>query len=255
MTTIFRLVVYCLIALSISVGSYAADKTEIRELLSKHYRLQRPEGPGPFPAVMMVPGCFGFDDAKFVKRHYDIVQNKLVELGFVTLRVNYLAVRDAKTCYPDAPTWDVADDICIATEFLRQQTYVKKGAINVIGWSWGGASAFRALRTTRNREPAKVDAVITYYPHCDEAMWWDSEVPVLVLGGAIDDVSPFSSCEMLFSQVVKPDKLTIRVYDNARHGFDRSELPDAVKFPFGTLGYNEAAAKAAWKEVTNFLRR
>lgn len=233
----------------------AADNSEHQEHLAKHYRLEKPDGAGPFPAVMMVPGCTGFDDAKFVKNHYDNVQSQLVELGFVTLRVDYLAARNATLCWPDVPTNDVADDICIAAEYLGQQTFIKKGAINVIGWSWGGASAFRALRRTGSREPAQVDTVVAYYPHCSMARKWDSEVPVLVLGGAIDKVSPFSTCEMLFRQVAKPDKLTIRVYEGAHHGFDRAELPSTTEGDFGTLGYNEAAAKSAWNEVTNFLRK
>ena len=233
----------------------AADNADHKELLSKHYRLQKPVGAGPFPAVMMVPGCTGFDDAKFVKKHYDNVQSQLVKLGFVTLRVDYLAARNATSCWPDVPAIDVADDICIAAEYLGQQTFIKKGAINVIGWSWGGASAFRALRRTGSREPAQVDAVVAYYPHCNAARKWDSDVPVLVLGGAIDKVSTISSCEMLFSRVAKPDKLTFRVYDSAHHGFDRAELPSAIEGKFGTLGYNEAAAKSAWNEVINFLRK
>ena len=62
----------------------AADNADHRELLSKHYGLEKPDGAGPFPAVMLVPGCSGFD-AKFAKGHYDGVQSHLVELGFVTL--------------------------------------------------------------------------------------------------------------------------------------------------------------------------
>jgi hypothetical protein len=54
----------------------AADNADHRELLSKHYRLEKPEGSGPFPAVMMVSGCSGFD-AKFAKSHYDAVQKRL----------------------------------------------------------------------------------------------------------------------------------------------------------------------------------
>ncbi|MEJ2170823.1 MAG: hypothetical protein P8X90_35475, partial [Desulfobacterales bacterium] len=97
MAKIIRLVLSCLIALSISVVSYAADDNEIRERLSKHYRLEKPEGKGPFPAVIMVPGCSGFD-AKFAKAHYDRVQRRLVDMGFVTLRVNYQAARNVANC-------------------------------------------------------------------------------------------------------------------------------------------------------------
>jgi len=73
MVTIFRLFLSCLIALLIPIGSYAADKADHKERLSKHYRLEKPDGAGPFPAVMLVPGCSGFD-ADFQKEFYDSVK-------------------------------------------------------------------------------------------------------------------------------------------------------------------------------------
>ena len=223
------------------------------ESLSKHYKLEKPSGTEPFPAVILVSECSGFD-AEFSKNHYNHVQNELLKLGFVTLRVNYLAARNAKNCMK-VPTWDVADDICIAAKYLNQQSFVKKGAVNVIGWSWGGASAFRALRSLKRREPAQVDAVVAYYPYCNHARHWDSEVPVLVLGGALDTVSVFTSCDTIFNRLPKRDKLTVIVYENARHAFDNFDLPAEKQYQFGTLGYNEAAAKAAWIEVTKFLHK
>ena len=232
----------------------AADDAKHSELLSKHYRLEKPDGAGPFPAVMMVSGCSGFD-AKFAKGHYDGVQSNLVELGFVTLRVNFLAARNATSCVPDVTTADVADDICIVAEYLRQQPFVKKGAINIMAWSYGGAGALMALTRTESREPVQVDAVLAYYPYCARAVRWDSEVPVLVMVGAIDNVAPLSVCERIFGDLPKRDKLTVRVYDNAHHSFGNSTLPAEMRYRFGTLGYNEAAAKSAWKEVTKFLRK
>jgi dienelactone hydrolase len=254
MVMIFQLVLSCLIALSITVGSYAADDTETRELLSKHYRLEKPVGPGPFAAVMLVPGCSGFD-ADFTKERFDRVQSRLVELGFVTLRVNYLAARNASSCYPDVPTEEVAGDISIAAEYLRQQPFVKKGAINVLGWSWGGGSALQALGRTGKRDPVQVDAVVAYSPACAFVQEkWESEVPVLVLAGALDNVNPLTKCNYLFSGLPS-HRLTVRVYDDAHHGFDNFQLPAEMLYQFGTRGYNEVAAKSAWLEVTNFLRR
>ena len=239
-----RFICILLIAIFTFVPMIRADENaKHRELLSKYYRLEKPTGAGPFPAVMMVSGCSGFD-VEFGKKSYDNVQRKLVELGFVTLRVNYLAARNLNICL-DVPSNSVADDISIAAEFLKQQSFVKKGAINVIGWSYGGASAFRALRRTGSREPAEVDAVVAYYPYCVAARHWDSEVPVLVLHGAIDNVATPTSCEYIFSRLGKPDRLTFRLYDDAHHAFDISELPAEMEYQFGTLGYNEKAAKAS----------
>ena len=251
MVTIFRLFLSCLITLLIPIGSYTADNADHQEHLSNHYRLEKPDGVGPFPAVMMVPVCSGFD-ADSAKGHYATVQSRLVELGFVTFRVNYLAARNAASCQSGVSTEDVAGDIRIAAEYLRQQPFVKKGAINVMGWSYGGAGALQALGRTWNRDPVQVDAVVAYYPHCHLVQQkWESEVPVLVLVGAIDNVTPLRFCKMLFVDL----PITVRIYDDAHHAFDVFELPAERQYEFGTIGYNEAAAKSAWIEVTNFLHK
>ena len=232
----------------------AADNADHRELLSKHYRLEKPEGSGPFPAVMMVSGCSGFD-AKFAKSHYDAVQKRLVELGYVTLRVNYLAARNAASCQPNVSTQEVAADIGIATEYLKQKPFVKKGAINVIGWSYGASGALQALGRRNSREPVQVDAVVSYYPHCG-FIWqrWEPDTPVLVLAGTLDNIAPIRQCDYFF-RGLPSNKLVVRVYDDAHHCFDMSDLPAQTIGEFGTMGYNEAAAKSAWSEVTNFLRK
>lgn len=247
-----RFVSMILLAISFFVPMAQADENKDQEeLRSKHYSIEKPDGAGPFPAVILVSGDFGLD-LEFSNKHFDNVQKRLVDLGFYTLRLNYVAARNATTCL-DVPTWEVADDIYIAANYLNREKYVKKGAINLIGWSWGGASAFWSLSQTDNRNPANVDAVIAYYPHCPAANDWDSEIPVLVLGGGIDLISPIKKCNFIFNNVGKPDKLTVMVYDSARHGFDVPELKDATVTKFGIMAYDETAAKAAWNEAVKFL--
>jgi dienelactone hydrolase len=197
---------------------------------------------------MMVPGCSGFD-AEFQKAFYDSIQNQLVELGFVTLRINSLAVRNVTNCMQGVHPADLAD------EYLLQQSFVKKGAVNVIGWSWGGAVALSALSSAGSEESISIDAVVAYSPACEWVSKWDLEIPVLVLAGSLDNVAPFKKCQTLFSSIPKPDKITVRVYEGAHHGFSNFQLPAEMQHPLGTLGYNQAAAVSAWKEVVDFLRK
>jgi dienelactone hydrolase len=250
---VFAFLVYCA---SDGQSQEVGDTADHRELLSKYYRLEKPNGAGPFPAALLVPCSGGFEAKNHIKFH-DYVQSQLVELGFVVLRVNYLAVRNANRGW-QVSAEDVAGDIGIAVEYLRQQPFVKKGAINVMGWSWGGGGALQALGRIGSREPVQVDAVVAYYPSCNivNVQSWDLEVPVLVLVGSNDNVTPLSFCETLFGHLPKQNRPTVRVYDKAHHHFDNFELqarnqssPDAIS------GYNEADAKSAWIEVTNFLRK
>ena len=231
------------------------ENTNHRELLSKHYRLEKPDGEGPFPAVMLVPACSSFNNSK-APNFYKNVQNKLVELGFVTLRVDYIAARNIESCM-GTNTTSAGNDICIAADYLNQQTFVKKGAVNVIGWSFGGAAVFRALRSTGSKKAAQVDAAVTYHPYCNAARRWKSDVPVLVLMGTKDNITPVTACEYLFSTLPKRDRLTIRIYEDAHHLFDMDELPPETTSSVvtGSIGYNKAAAEAAWIEVTKFLKR
>lgn len=248
-----RFFLFFLVALLILIGGYLARNGDNGDRLSEYYQLEKPRRGGPFPAVMLVPGCSGFD-GEFTKAHYDRVQDRLVKSGFVTLRVNYLAARSAANCYPDVPTGNVAGDILIAAEYLRRQPFIKKGALNLLGWSWGGASALQALEHNGKREPVQVDAVVVYYPVCNRVHGFKPDVPVLVLLGGLDAVAPMSECETLFGGLPKRGNITVRVYEGAHHGFDISDLP-ANKLLKGALSYNEAAASSAWSELTAFLRK
>lgn len=253
MSSIIKLGMACLLVLSLNSGSYAAENADHRKKLELHYRLGKPPGAGPFPAVMLVPGCSGFE-AGFSKPHYDDVQQRLVALGFVTVRVNYLAVRNAYNCL-SVPTRMVAGDIAIVAEFLNRQSYVKRGAINLVGWSYGGVSVLTALAPEGDRKPVTVDAVAVYYPACRRGVPWDSAIPVLVLHGTVDNVAPMAVCEKFFRGLPKSTRLTFRTYKGAHHGFDVSQIQEEFQYSFGTLGYNEKAAKAAWRELTAFLRK
>jgi len=230
-----------------------AHPADLSEALEKHYRLEKPDGNGPFPAVMMVSGGSGFN-ASFAEGHYDAVQRELVNLGFVTLRVDYLGARNAASLM-EVSVEQVATDIAVSAEYLREKAFVKKGAINIIGWSYGGASALQALGRTYNRKAVEVDAVVAYYPACNLVQQkWESEVPVLVLVGTADNIAPVRHCEFLF-RGLPGHRFTLKVYDDAHHCFDMIGLPPERQYEWGTIGYKETAAKSAWLEVTKFLKK
>ena len=81
MVILFRSVLFVLIIFQIAIGSYADDNASKIDQLSKHFRMEKPEGKGPFPAVMLVPGCRGFE-LKSMKSQYDRVQSILGKISY-----------------------------------------------------------------------------------------------------------------------------------------------------------------------------
>ena len=236
----------------LSLGCSLVGKTAAADLtaLSAHFNLQKPDGAGPFPVVMMLPGCSGF---KAGAASYDSVQNRLKDAGFLVLRVDYFTARNKERCDGGAVTTrQGAEDVRTVAAYLKSQSFVKQGSINVLGWSFGGGVALDALA---DDVQAGVDAVVTYYPLCRDLKSWKMRVPALVLFGEADNVVSLDWCKRIFATLSDPNVARLRTFADSYHGFDMSHLPAKTEYRFGTLGYNEAAAKSAWRELEQFLRR
>ncbi len=215
------------------------------EELKSYMETTTPTGAGPFPAVMMVSGCFGFG---FSAGRYNEVQEQLTKLGFLVIRVDSLKARGQDGCDSGmVSTNDQVEDIQTAAAYLRSQANIKKDAINVLGWSWGGGGTLAAAIAGEG-----IDAAVAYYPACgylaDEAV----NVPTLVLFGEADNVVPIEFCDKIFSA---SKTLTLRKYPGVHHGFDNPKNDPPRQYRFGTLGYSEPAKKAAWAELEKFLKR
>ncbi len=213
--------------------------------LKSYMETTTPTGVGPFPAVMMISGCFGFG---FSAGRYDDVQEQLTKLGFLVIRVDSLKARGQDTCYNRRVSIvDQVEDIQTAATYLRSQTNVKKDAINVLGWSWGGGAALAAAVVG-----AGINAAVAYFPACGNVPDKAVNVPTLVFFGEADNVVPIAMCKSIFST---SKILTLRMYPGVHHGFDNPKNDPPREYRFGTLGYSEPATKAAWAELKNFLKR
>ena len=98
-------------SLGLSVSTWADSSAKHQRRLEAHYSLERPEGRGPFPAVMMVPGCSGFA-APLWQGRYARAAQKLTAQGFVVLKVDYLAARGQSRCTAVLHE-EVAQDIAV----------------------------------------------------------------------------------------------------------------------------------------------
>jgi dienelactone hydrolase len=110
------------------------------------YRVFRPDGAGPYPAVAFVSGCSGFAPVG-ARKFYERVAEKLRGQGYVVLFVDYVGRRGLQHCAraPMVTEGDAAKDLVAAVTWLRSQESVDKARISALGWSYGGGAVLAAL--------------------------------------------------------------------------------------------------------------
>jgi len=216
------------------------------------YRMFRPDGPGPHPAVVFVSGCSGFAPA-IAPQSYERAAEHLRQQGYVVAFADYLGRRGLQNCNTSRINRsEVGKDVIAAAHWLRTQPFVDPARISTIGWSFGGGGVLMAL-SEHSQEQLGFSRAVLYYPACGLLPSWKSTVPVLMLLGGADEVSPGDACEELVKTSATPKAVKIVIYSGALHAFDVSELPAETTYPFGKIGYNPRAAAAAQHELERFL--
>jgi dienelactone hydrolase len=215
------------------------------------YRIFRPDAPGPHPAVVFVSGCDGFAPSISPAR-YERRAEQLRALGHIVVFADYLGRRGLKTCAGSVTHDDAARDLMTAAAWLRSQAAVDPSRITAMGWSYGGRGVLAALARNAERQVAFSRAVV-YYPDCRGLEPWKTAVPVLMLLGGDDEMTPAALCQEAARRVAVPAAVKIVVYPGALHAFDVPELPARMRYGFGAIGYQPEAAAAAWREVERFL--
>ena len=214
--------------------------------------LTRPDGPGPFPAIVHLHGCSGLPDE--VKRSANhLGSERAAAWGYVVLVVDSFTTRGIdNTCSGEfAPR--VANAYG-ALAYLARQPFVDANRIAVIGFSAGGIATL-SIAEARDFElfdgegEHKFKAAVAFYPFCrsDNTL----AIPTLILIGELDDWTPAAACRAATARRIGDSPVKLIVYPGAHHAFD---TPRPGRRYFGHwLEYNAAAADAATEETRRFL--
>ena len=221
--------------------------------------LARPEGRGPFPAVVVLHGCAGF--------HQDMLAwaDRLRRWGYVALSVDSFGPREIEMrCvgFGDQPA-----DAFRALAYLKTQSYVRADQVAVLGFSMGGNSVLAALeqRSISGLYPDKFRAGVALYPNCSGSTGLMT-APTLVLIGALDDWNPASNCEAMAAGRSElgisrspGDRSLVQliVFPDAHHGFDMAGLrfSNGIKVLGHRMEYNDAVTRDSIEKVRMFLRQ
>ena len=121
----------------------ADDLAARRKALEPYFRMYRPDGSGPIPAVLFVSGCLGFGPTT-APRSYTSLAEDWKAKGYAVVFVDYLAARGTDRC-SGTTTEDVGKDVLAVASYLRTQPFIDPKRISAIGWSLGGGGVLDTL--------------------------------------------------------------------------------------------------------------
>lgn len=236
--------------------------------------LYRPDGKGPFPAVIGLHNCTGLNNRNGVigTRYKDWGQ-RLAKSDFVVLLpdsngsrglgsqcgVRKRSIRNERERVADADA---------ARDWLQKQDWVIPDRISLLGWASGGIAALWAVRVGSQPPPGTdFRSAVAFYPGCRRlgTVAWSARVPTLILIGRADDQASAVACQqMVVGARGRSAKVDIHVYPGAHHDFDHPNRPLEVRTGLafsvdnsgrGHTGTDPAARADALKRVPVFLAR
>jgi dienelactone hydrolase len=238
--------------------------------------LFRPDGAGPFPAIVGLHGCEGLLGRNGTpETRYSDWAAHLTKAGFVVLYPDSYGSRGlGPQCATRRQTIRVdherVTDANAARRWLQTQPFVKADHVTLLGWATGGIGA---LWTVRRRavlpkdDKADFRSAVALYPGCRrlDNTAWSARVPTLILIGAADDQASAQVCQHMVAGARGPSAGTsIIVYPGTYHDFDAPNRPVQVRDGYAFAldnsgkihsGTNPAARADALRRVPQWLAR
>ena len=222
------------------------------EELAPHVKLTKPDGEGPFPAIVLLHGCGGMKSA-----HPHRWGQRLAEWGYVSLQVDSLTPRMISSiCAGGMISMEMlpyrVEDAYLARDYLATLDVVDPGRIGVMGWSHGGTTAIKAVN--KSGEPKRRNpftAAVAFYPACYKSI--DPISPLLILSGGRDRWTPADLCLRHAPAGSPTDMFRIEVYPEAYHCFDRVGIDTQQQGHI--LRYHTQYAEDAFVKVKAFYHQ
>ena len=169
-----------------------------------------PAGDGPFPAIILAHGSYGFDGPTAIKSYLNVAK-KFTSEGFVVVALSYDASTNGVT------SGKAMRQITDAIELAKNQSNIKADKICLWGFSNGGAAVLNVA--AENSKLAGVAAVQRYLPR---ASGTDKKiaVPVLLIGGDFDTIAPNSSLKDYEKSLQSQGKTVESLYGPWQHSYE-----------------------------------
>ena len=236
--------------------------------------LSKPDGPGPFPAVVILHDCSGLGpQSSGAPRRWT---RELVGQGYITLLPDSFTTRgfeggvctDGSRSRNDISPARRVRDAYAALAYLRTLPDVDGRRVAVMGGSHGGTTTLATMAAPAgDADPHALErragfaAAVALYPACvpSTRSWrvggsslvsrtgpeiaYEPVAPLLILIGDKDDWTPAEACRQLAEGArAAGHPVTIKVYPGAHHSFDS---PNPVRYVPARINANAPGGRGA----------
>lgn len=187
------------------------DKATISATISK------PEGAGPFPAIIVLHDCGGISqkDRDWAKR--------LTTWGYVAIIPDSFGSRSHGALCTDVEKVGArqrVQDVIGTAEYLATLPYVQKGNIGVLGFSHGGWTIMKGVQQDAYWSAYGIKGAVAYYPYCTAPNDNNVALPLRILIGEKDDWTTAQRCRDVVAGAKRASLIDMTVYPDAYHSFD-----------------------------------
>ena len=179
--------------------------------------IAKPEGPGPFPAVIVLHDCGGINskDRDWTKR--------LASWGYVAILPDSFGSRGQGNLCADVEKVGAqqrVQDVIGTAEYLATLPYVRKSKIAVLGFSHGGWTIMKGVQEDAYWSAYGIKGAVAYYPYCTAPQDRNVVLPLHILIGEKDDWTTPDRCRAVVAAAKNPALIEMTVYPDAYHSFD-----------------------------------
>lgn len=239
-----------LTAVALVLGACAAPTQTASGPASIPIEILKPDGAGPFPAVVMLHDCSGLGPrSSGAPRRW---ARELVNQGYVVAIPDSFSTRGHVNgvCTDPSPSRNEVsplrrvEDAYEALAMLKAMTDVDGEHIGVMGGSHGGSATLATVANARTG----FAAAIALYPGCHlgRPQWtteYKTTAPLLILAGELDDWTPAKYCvELVEAARRSGSPAEIKVYPGAHHAFDSAK---PVRYLAARVNSNAAGGRGA----------
>lgn len=258
---------------------FPTEPSRLSFFSSPRMALYKPDGVGPFPALVLHHQCGGLSNPRSRWQNVSMLNwaKEAVARGYVALLIDSLDPRGVDSVCM-GPRGGVnlmrgVKDALQAAEHLRKFDFVDKKRVAFAGYSWGamvGVLASGKLWGTTLGPGERFAAVVSFYPGCFtikppagapyEIVNADIDRPLLVLMGEKDTETPPADCVPKLEAVRAAGALVEwHVYPGTTHCWDCENLHGFSKVDVRgnqvAYYYNKSATQDSARRMFDFLQR